>query len=151
MHSSPEELQRILAGGAPFKKYDLTNTGKLIVQDVICFTSGVGRDGPCFISFPADSPSLTPRDGCTLALNAITDMLLKKRSVAFKSTGPCSGRGERGSVLCVWSPKSYTLSLEARSKEQRTLWQDGLIAMLTSAGKQLLRKPPSALPSGART
>jgi len=170
LHQSPQTLATILANGGYFRKFDLVPSTNptvqsqptLKVQEVICFTSGVGRAGllhwipaPSNVSrngngTGSDVPSqpLVPQAGCHIALAKISDILLKKKSPALKLPDQ---RVQQARDECCFAlvTDSYTLSLEARSKEQRTQWQEGLIAMLTSAGRKLMRKPTSSSSSSS--
>ena len=141
LQQAPAVLASILAAGSPFRKFDLAPSGSLSITEVIVFTSGVGRAGllhwvPASSVSPGGVP--TPVPGDHIPLGKITDILMRKKSPALKSVINDASVKEDACFALV--TEAYTLSLEARSKEQRTQWQEGLISILTNAGKQLQRK-----------
>jgi hypothetical protein len=119
LHRSPDDLLRILSSGSPLHKFDLTADGKFVVQDVtLCFTSSVGRAG-LLHWIPVGSSLQSAHDAThQQALGRISDMLMKKKSAAFKSS-ELQAVGARDDARFALVIDSCTLSLEARSKEQR--------------------------------
>jgi Flp pilus assembly protein TadG len=135
--SSPSSLRGLLQRGTKFRKYeqDLA-TGAVTDCEIILYTEGVGRSGSLYWveidNSQQPKPNNLPLDN-RLPLANITDFMLRKKSPPLKQ----SAAPEECCFALVTD--KYTLNLEAANKETCKLWKEGLILMLTTAGKQVVR------------
>ena len=148
---SPTSLRRLLTNGGFFKKYDMDpSTGHVTATSIFLWAEGVGKAGDLFwveakptIGFVPPPSNVLPASH-SLPLGKITDFMLRKKSVALKA----SPAPDACCFALVSSDKS-TLNLECESKEVCKNWREGLINMLLTAGKQVVRADAPATPSSA--
>ena len=137
---SPTSLRRILLAGDFFNKFDLDPHGHVTCTSIFLWAEGVGKQGDLYWVEAKPHPGFVPPPSNilppshSLALGRITDFMLKKKSAALKA----SSAPDACCFALVASDKS-TLNLECESKEVCKNWRDGLINMLLTAGKQVVR------------
>ena len=148
---SPTSLRRLLTNGAFFKKYDMDPvTGHVTATSIYLWAEGVGKAGDLYwveakpLAGFVPPPSTVLPASHSLPLGKITDFMLRKKSVALKA----SPAPDACCFALVSSDKS-TLNLECESKEVCKTWREGLINMLLTAGKQVVRADTPATPSAS--
>ena len=148
---SPTSLRRLLTNGAFFKKYDMDPaTGHVTATSIFLWAEGVGKAGNLYWVEAKPTANFVPPPSTvlpashSLPLGKITDFMLRKKSVALKA----SPAPDACCFALVSSDKS-TLNLECESKEVCKNWREGLINMLLTAGKQVVRADAPATPSSA--
>ena len=149
---SPTSLRRLLMNGAFFKKYDMDSggSGHVTVTSIFLWAEGVGKAGDLYWVEAKPSAGFVPPPSSvlpashSLPLGKITDFMLRKKSVALKA----SNAPDACCFALVSSDKS-TLNLECESKEVCKNWREGLINMLLTAGKQVVRADVPATPTAS--
>ena len=138
---SPMSLRKLLNAGAFFNKFDLdVYTNKVTCTSIFLWAEGVGKQGDLYwveakptANFVAPPSAVIPASHC-LPLGKITDFMLRKKSPALKASS-----APDACCFALVSADKSTLNLECESKEVCKNWREGLINMLLTAGKQVVR------------
>ena len=145
---SPTSLKRTLNAGAFFNKFDLDPvSGQVHCSSIFLWAEGVGKQGDLYwveakpqLNFVPPPSNVLPASHC-LPLGRITDFMLRKKSPALKAS-----QAPDACCFALVSADKTTLNLECESKEVCKNWREGLIGMLLTAGKQVVRADASSTP-----
>lgn len=95
-----------------------------------------GKKGALYWA-PERAPRVASVD-CSLPIDDITDVVVSKKSRAFR-TGP-GARARPGCCVTLVAKGGYSMNFEAASKEALTRWTSGLAALASASGKKMSEK-----------
>ena len=148
---SPASLKRLLNTGAFFRKYDLDPGSQAVtVSSIFLWAEGVGKQGDLYWVEATPSANFQPPPSHvlpashSLPLSRITDFMLRKKSPALKASPAADS-----CCFALVSSDRFTLNLECESREVCKNWREGLINMLLTAGKQVVRADAATTPTSS--
>ena len=132
---SPSDLLSVLQSGSLFKKHEWNGRGSGVLSlDVFMWLVGEGRASTLYwcSAFVASARPQLERQ--SLPLRSVTDFMLSKKTDVLRAT-----KAEERRCFALIASTGQSLHMEAPSVSAALLWKEGLMACLSSTGKQIKR------------
>ena len=131
----PSDVVAVLHSGGYFKKHEFSGRGSGVLSlDVFMWLVGEGRASTLYwcSAFVASARPQLERQ--SLPLRSVTDFMLSKKTDVLRAT-----KAEEKRCFALIASTGQSLHMEAPSAAAAQVWKEGLMACLSSTGKQIKR------------